>query len=212
MYQKIIQINSISGLKVVKEEYLDVLDPITLKSMGKKSRTAIHHDGDLHGVVHVFIYVKSPRKGLIFTMNSPRKYPDLNPVRKWAASSTVGHISSGESVLAAALREPEEELGLSKALGRPLTKDDLEYLFFIPNLKTNKEIGLINNEIDHVFLLVLERLDLATLELQKEEVEIADIITVDEFRKHVKNKNGRFSYREKEYTRLLNVLRAKGLT
>jgi isopentenyl-diphosphate delta-isomerase type 1 len=88
--------------------------------IGLAERSALHQNpGLIHRVVHVLIFNKKGE--LLLQKRSQKK--DVAP-GKWD-TSVGGHINPGEDVLAAAMREMEEELGIQGSELRHLYR----YLF-----------------------------------------------------------------------------------
>lgn len=101
------------------EEMLDIIDPETGKVIGQAPRTQCHGDNTLwHRAVHVLVF--HPETGDILLQKrsaSKRIQPG-----KWDAS-VGGHISAGESIPEALLRETAEEIGLQQKT------QDFKFLF-----------------------------------------------------------------------------------
>lgn len=94
------------------EEQFDIVDDND-KVIGHAPRSACHGNPALiHRAVHVLLFNK--KGALLLQKRSPHK--DIQP-GKWD-TSVGGHLDRGESYLAAARREMQEELGLT---GLPLT-------------------------------------------------------------------------------------------
>src|SRR5580700_3959092 len=92
-------------------EYVDVLDSSGRPLGTTKPKSEVHRDGDWHGAAHVWIL---NRKGqILIQRRSPKKenWPNLWDV------SVAGHISAGEAPVEAALREAQEELGVTLVPG-----------------------------------------------------------------------------------------------
>lgn len=144
------------------DEYLDIVDDNNRMTGRTKLKSEIHRDGDWHRAAHIWIC--NEKRELLFQLRSPEKdtYPDLWDI-------TGGHVGAGESYEDAAVRELEEELGISATI------DDLTPLF----LQKNKKIG---NEFQMVFLLRSNR-SIDTLRLQAEEVVEARYISMTELRR-----------------------------
>jgi isopentenyldiphosphate isomerase len=126
-----------------------------------KPRAAIHRDGDWHRAVHIWITgVDNGVPFLTFQRRSPRK--DTWPDR---FDATVGgHYRAGES-LADALREIEEEIGITPAA------DELRPLG-IRICANEAENGIVDRELQDVFLL---RDDRALIEFRPNPAELAGL-------------------------------------
>lgn len=114
------------------EEMLNVLDEEG-QIIGTASRKEIHQEGLLHAEVHVWFYTSDGK--IIFQHRSKDKdtCPDL------LDATAGGHVEIGDSYEDSALKEVEEETGLT------LTVDKLVYLTTIRR-KSNEDVsGKINN-------------------------------------------------------------------
>jgi isopentenyl-diphosphate Delta-isomerase len=92
-------------------DYVDVLDS-SGRSVGKmKSKSEVHRDGEWHGAAHLWILNREGQ--ILIQRRSPTKenWPNLWDV------SVAGHISAGEGPVEAALREAQEELGVTLVPG-----------------------------------------------------------------------------------------------
>ena len=100
--------------RMASEEWFDIVDK-NGTVLGKAPRSQIHGNPQLiHPTVHVHVFNK---KGLLFLQKRvPTK--DLYPGR-WD-TAVGGHVSSGESVQKALLRESHEELGIDASTAKPL--------------------------------------------------------------------------------------------
>lgn len=89
------------------DEFLEIVSPEG-EVIGLARRSEIHGNPSLiHRVVHVLVFDAKGR--LLLQKRSMRK--DTEP-GKWD-TSVGGHVNPGEEVMAAALREMEEELGIT---------------------------------------------------------------------------------------------------
>jgi len=129
----------------VVEEF-DVLDENGNKTGEKQLRSIVHKTGLWHRTVHVWFYRLNVNKEveLLLQKRAPNKpsFPNM-----WDISS-AGHITTGDNSKEAAIREVQEELGLTlteKELGNPL---------FIHKSKRVLNNGTyLDNEFQDVFLL-----------------------------------------------------------
>ena len=175
-------------------EYLDVLDSSGRPIRMTKSKSEVHRDGDWHGAAHVWIL---NRKGeILIQRRSPTKenWPNLWDV------SVAGHISAGEEPVEAAIREAQEELGIT------LFPGECGYLFTILEQVTLNEGNYIDNEFHHVFLV--ER-DLNVGDLKFGDGEVAEVrfIAVRGLQTDLTTDPSGFVPHEEEYRRLFEVCR-----
>ncbi|XP_060207849.1 nudix hydrolase 3-like [Lycium barbarum] len=122
-------------MQVKKVEYLDVLTKTGEKTGISKPRGDVHRDGDYHRAVHVWIFSESTQE-LLLQLRVDCGLWDI---------SSAGHVSAGESSLISAMRELQEELGIT------LPKDGFELIFVSIQERTYK--GTFNNEYDDVYLV-----------------------------------------------------------
>ena len=92
-------------------ELFDILNEDGSKTGVVKERGVAHREGALHGSVHIWIVRENDKSGydVLLQKRSDNKdsYPGCYDI------SSAGHISAGDGVMESALREFEEELGLS---------------------------------------------------------------------------------------------------
>ncbi len=93
-------------------DVVDEQDQVT----GQRTRGEVHHCGLRHRAVHVFVF---NRRGELF-LQQRSHLKDVSPLA-WD-SSAAGHLDSGESYTAAALRELREELGIVTAATERILK------------------------------------------------------------------------------------------
>ncbi|MEM7564203.1 MAG: NUDIX domain-containing protein [Pseudomonadota bacterium] len=102
----------------VSEELLDVVDEND-RVVDVKTRGEIHASHLMHRAIHILLFNS---KGEVFLQKRSMS-KDENP-GLWD-SSAAGHVDSGESYLACAVREIEEELGI-------VPSEPMEALFKLP--------------------------------------------------------------------------------
>jgi len=88
------------------EEHFDIVDEHD-RVIGRAARSVVHAKGLRHRAVHVFVEDCAGR--IYLQLRAPTK--DLHP-NTWDSSAS-GHVSSGDDYDVTAVRELEEELGLS---------------------------------------------------------------------------------------------------
>lgn len=148
-------------------ELIDVLDSSGLAVGRTKPKPDVHRDGDWHRAVHVWIVTPDHR-----ILVQRRAMVKENNPGLWDVSC-AGHISAGESVIDAAIREAQEELGIE------LHAHELEHVASIPASCVLNGGTYIDNEIHEIFV-VRRAVDPAALRLQPEEVDDAKLVSRDE--------------------------------
>ncbi len=93
---------------VISQELLDVVDADD-RVIGAKTRGEIHVQGLMHRAVHILVFNST---GSIFIQKRSMS-KDENP-GQWD-TSCAGHVDSGEAYFDCAIRELEEELGITPA-------------------------------------------------------------------------------------------------
>ena len=91
------------------DEIFDVCDEHD-RVIGTAPRSRVHAEWLLHRAVHVFVF--NSRGPLLLQRRSATK--DESPLK--LTSSTSGHLGAGESYETAAIREMQEEIGLTGPL------------------------------------------------------------------------------------------------
>lgn len=172
-------------------EYLDVLDANGKPTGQKKSRADVHRDGDWHRSVHV--WVMNAKQELLMQKRSATT--DTSP-NLWDISS-AGHISSGGDPLSSAMKEMQEELGLT------LVAENFENIGEVTQQK--RESTYWNREFNNVYL-VRRDVDLAKLRLQKEEVTEVRWVHFKELEKLIDARDPQFVPHEQEYKKLFALL------
>lgn len=127
---------------MTSEETLDVLNALGEPAGERKTRAAVHRSGDLHRALHVWIV----REGHYVLFQRRAASKDLEPGK---IDVTVGgHLMAGETV-ADAVREVEEELGLSVDFAR---------LRFLGTLHSERRYpDAIDRELQEVYLLACDQ-------------------------------------------------------
>ena len=151
------------------EELIDVLTSEGRPAGRTKAKRLVHRDGDWHRAVHVWI-VQSDGRILV----QRRALVKENNPGLWDVSA-AGHISAGESLIDAAIRETREELGLE------IRAAELQHVASLREQSVLNGGTYIDNEVHEIFI-VRRNVDVRALRLQKEEVDDARLVTWDEFR------------------------------
>ncbi|MEW6139923.1 MAG: NUDIX domain-containing protein [Thermodesulfobacteriota bacterium] len=117
----------------------EILEIVTLddRVVGRATRAEIHAKGLFHRAVHIFVFNRAG--DLYVQRRSPEK--DRHPSK--LDSSAAGHVDPGESYEQAALRELDEELGISETVKEVLsvqarTETDNEHVRLFQVVTTSK--------------------------------------------------------------------------
>ncbi len=122
-------------------ELFDVLRADGSATGERKTRAAVHRDGDWHASIHVWVYGLDPL-GPYLAFQRRGKFKDTLPLK---LDATVGgHLRSGETV-EDTLREVQEEIG------RPVSLPELLPVGVRVAVSEDTP-GVIDREIQHVFL------------------------------------------------------------
>ena len=119
-------------------------------------RSEAHKKGLWHRSAHMWVY--NDNSEILLQLRSAGKiiFPG-----KWDVSS-AGHIGEGEEALESAIRELQEEIGISAA------NEDLQ--FYKISKQSSQYGDFLDNEFHYVYFLKFND-DISNLVLQKEEVE-----------------------------------------
>ena len=139
-------------------ELIDVLTPDGNPTGARKPKSEIHRDGDWHLSVHIWIKASDGRLLLQRRSLAKENNPGLWDV------SVAGHVSAGESALVSAIREVEEEIGVT------IAPDELRPIARLRETAVLRDGTYIDNEYHQLFI-VHRDLELETLVLQPGEVD-----------------------------------------
>ncbi|WP_299536327.1 NUDIX domain-containing protein [Ulvibacterium sp.] len=149
------------------DELIDILDDMGNPTGKTAMKSVAHAKGWFHPTIHVWLYTKDGR----ILIQQRGKDKDTHPLL-WDVS-VAGHIGAGEVIEASAIREVEEEIGLS------ISERDLEKIGVFSSIHKHRE-DLIDCEFHHTFLCEL-KLPLENLKKQESEVERLDLIPLIQF-------------------------------
>ena len=141
------------------DELIDVLDDHGIKTGETVLKSMAHQKGIFHQTVHIWFYTKNHK--ILLQQRGKEKYtfPLLFD------ASVAGHIAAGETVEAAALREIEEEIGLTIEIAQ------LKKIGVFKSTQKHSEM-LIDCEFHHTFI---SELKVPFDQLKKQESEVADL-------------------------------------
>ena len=146
------------------DELIDIYSENNKPLNIEKMKSEAHKNGLWHRSAHIWIYNSHREILLQLRADNKEMYPNM-----WDISA-AGHVDSGEEPIVAALREMEEEIGLS------VKQEDLEFFEIRKVQAVYKEI--INNEFDYVYFLKFDG-NISELTLQKEEVAKIQFLSID---------------------------------
>lgn len=141
------------------DEFVDILDSEG-KFTGKTAlKSDAHENGWFHPTVHIWFFTAD---GSVL-IQQRAKDKDTHPLL-WDVS-VAGHVSAGEKIEDAAVREVREEIGLDIII------DNLRKIAVFKAVHEHSE-DLVDCEFHHVFLC---RLQVSLDKLEKQESEVADL-------------------------------------
>ncbi len=175
------------------EEHFDICDVHGRLTGESLPRSVVHAQGLWHKSAQVWIIDSQNR--VLLQRRDERKQTDPG---KWDIS-VAGHVSAGQTVLEAALRETEEELGLI------LYPEELELVFIAPREYLDTEHQFYDREFHHTFLCRRD-VELSTLRLQPGEVIDVTWQSLDEFYHRVEGDDRGLVGRPGEYTAMFHRL------
>ncbi|RTE53160.1 NUDIX domain-containing protein [Arenibacter aquaticus] len=155
------------------DELIDVLDAQGNYTGESIMKSEAHRKGIYHPSIHVWLYTNNGE----ILIQQRAKGKDTHP-GLWDVS-VAGHIGAGEDITSSAIREVEEEIGLTV-----LPQDLHKIGVFEYSYQHNEE--LLDREFHHTFL---SQLNVAVSELVMQEVEVDDLalISIATFKDELKN-------------------------
>lgn len=178
----------------MSEEHIDILNnDLTVLKTCLKSEA--HKHGHLHASVHVWFYTGNGE--ILFQKRSKSKiaFPNLWDI------SVAGHISAGETAINSAIREVEEEIGLT------ITKKTLKKIGSFKETHQHRK-DFIDNEIHLIYIGRLP-IPLNQLKIQEEELSAIKLIPIDTFKKELRKTDFHKRYvphSDEYYTFVLNEI------
>ena len=163
-------------------ELLDIRDIHGNLTGQVKEREKVHEDGDIHGTSHVWIMRMKAGGGCDLLLQ--KRSADKDSFPGCYDISSAGHIPAGEDHLTCALRELNEELGVTAS------PEDLIELGMHEGYTETEFSGkpFKNYEIAKVYLYT-KPIRISDLTLQKEEVESVKWMDLEECIQKAKDKD-----------------------
>lgn len=149
------------------DELIDILDADGNLTGITAMKSEAHKMGLLHQTIHVWFYTKNGQ----VLIQQRAKNKDTHPLL-WDVS-VAGHIGAGEEIEISAIREVQEEIGLT------ITKKELRKIGVFKSVHKHHE-DLIDNELHHTFICEL-KVPLESLQKQETEVENLALIPLTQF-------------------------------
>ncbi|HLV13677.1 MAG TPA: NUDIX domain-containing protein [Xanthomarina sp.] len=171
----------------MQEEFIDIVTKDGVPTGKTALKSEIHTKGYYHNTAHIWFYTKDGRILLAQRAATKTIYPLLWDV------SVAGHVDAGETVEQAAIREIQEEIGLTIAEG------DLQKIGVFPCFQSYDN-GIIDNEFHHTFIAEL-KVAIEHLKPQPGEVEALELVTVETYKPLLANSytNSYFVASNREY-------------
>ncbi|CAM4239653.1 NUDIX hydrolase [Zobellia nedashkovskayae] len=144
------------------DELIDILDSEGNATGKTAMKSEAHRVGWFHPTVHIWFYTGTGQVLIQKRSKNKAIFPLLWDV------SVAGHIGAGENIKISAVREIEEEIGLTIQI------EELEKIGIFKSVHRHSE-NLIDCEFHHTFLC---KLKVPLHELKKQESEVDDLALV----------------------------------
>jgi isopentenyldiphosphate isomerase len=167
------------------DEYIDIINNSGEISGETCLKSEAHKKGLYHASVHIWIINENNQILIQKRAADKDTFPNLWDI------SVAGHISAGELPINAAIREVEEEVGIS------IKKNQLQYI----GASTKKIIhkpDFIDYELHHIYICRLN-FNISELKIQKEEVSEIKLISLNKLILAVELNNPNFVPHGKTY-------------
>ncbi|KAA1246377.1 NUDIX domain-containing protein [Aquimarina sp. RZ0] len=150
------------------DEFIDILDENGLLTGEIRLKADAHRLGLFHASVHVWLYTVDGNILLQKRAHNKDTFPNLWDI------SVAGHIAAGETPKNSAIREIEEEIGVS------LSEEELIFIGTYVSKKQPKP-NFFDNEINHIYVSKFDTA-IEELTLQEEEVAAVKRIPITDFK------------------------------
>lgn len=155
------------------DEIIDILSSSGELTGKTCLKSEAHLNGLFHQTIHVWLYTDDKKVLLQKRASVKKVFPNL-----WDVSA-AGHIGAGERIEVAAIREVQEEIGIT------IKETDLQKIGFRKDEIVHPN-GILDNEFKHIFLCKLNK-SIEQLTMQPEEVDdlqLFDISILKDSTKH----------------------------
>lgn len=161
-------------------EYIDILNADGSPTGKSASKSEIHTKGHYHNTAHVWFYTSKGNILLAQRAASKTIYPLLWDV------SVAGHVDAGETITHAALRETQEEIGIT------ISESLLDKIGVYDCFQTYPN-GIQDNEFHHTFIAKIDH-HIEDFKVDTTEVGQVKFVAIPEFLKLLENSdhNGHF--------------------
>ena len=176
------------------DELLDILDTDGNPTGTTAMKSKAHRIGLFHATVHIWFYTSEAELLLQQRGKNKGTHPLL-----WGVS-VAGHIGAGEELEVSAMREIEEEIGLTSKKGL------LEKIGVFKSVQNHHE-HLVDCEFQHTFLCELS-VPLHRLKKQESEVEALTLMPILDFEKEIQGNKTAQKYVPHEFSYYQDVIKA----
>lgn len=176
------------------EEYIDIVTKDGKATGTSAMKSIIHSKGHFHNTAHIWFYTNN---GMILLQQ--RAASKMICPLLWDVS-VAGHIDAGETIESGAVREIQEEIGLT------VPESDLHKIGVFECFQSYDN-GIVDNEFHHTFICELKS-EISGLIPQESEVEALKLVSYEEFENLLKHSetNSYFVASNRDY--YLTVLKA----
>ncbi|WP_223033420.1 NUDIX hydrolase [Hanstruepera marina] len=148
------------------DERIDIVDKNGEPTGQTALKSEIHSKGFYHNTAHVWLYTATGDILLAQRAASKAICPLLWDV------SVAGHVDAGETIIEAAIRETQEEIGLT------LNESELHKIGVFPCFQSYDN-SIVDNEFHHTFIAQLQT-PISQLKPQQGEVEAIKLLRISE--------------------------------
>ncbi|WP_397362956.1 NUDIX domain-containing protein [Olleya sp. R77988] len=176
------------------DELIDIVTNKGLPTGQSALKSEIHKKGHYHNTVHIWFY--NSNGNILLQQRAATKA--ICPLL-WDVS-VAGHIDAGETLTSGAVREINEEIGLT------IQESDLEKIGVFECFQKYPN-GIIDNEFHHTFIAKL-KVPIIKLTPQKEEVEALKLVSIFDFKTLLDNSDNNNHFVASNYNYYLKIISA----